>query len=135
MKKLGWYQGPDSHLDSTINCTITTFAKKIIQAKLNAKHYARSNQRGARLLAEEYALSANEYEHLLSAEYWTQCYECYDHYRTDSKGMLTRTVQDEVIEVTSRQELKDRHSSSMSYIEEFMLKVNAKRTLTFDGCD
>ena len=124
MKKLGWFLGPDSHLDSTLNCTLTTFARKIIQAKVNAKHYARSGQLYARLLAEEYAQSATEYENRLSYEY-------YDHYRKDSKGMLTRMVQDEVIEVISEQELKDRHSSCMNYIEEFMRVHNAKRTLTF----
>ena len=57
--------------------------------------------------------------------------EYYEKYHKDSKGMFTRMVQDEVIEVISDQELKDRHSACLNYIEEFMLCLKAKRTLTF----
>ena len=62
--------------------------------------------------------------------------EYYDTYHKDSKGMLTRMVQDEVIEVINEQEGRDRLSAMMNYTEEFMLCLKAKRKLAFTkwGC-
>ena len=65
----------------------------------------------------------------MSDKYWSECN--YVYYRKDSHGMHTRTVQDEVIEVTTEEELKDRYSSCINYIEDFMRVYNAKRALTF----
>ena len=129
MKELGWFHRPDSYLDIMPNWYLTIFARDIMQSKVQASNYARSNERGARLLAEEYAKSATEYESHMSNKYWSECN--YVYYRKDSNGMYTRTVQDEVIEVTTEEELKDRYSSCINYIKDFMRVYNAKNNLTF----
>ena len=56
---------------------------------------------------------------------------CKFYYSKDSHGRFYRTEQDEVIEVTTEEELEDRISSYINYTEEFMRVHNAKRTLTF----
>ena len=45
--------------------------------------------------------------------------------------MYTRTVQDEVIEVTTEEELKYKYSYCINYIKDSMRVYNAKRNLTF----
>ena len=121
MKELGW-----------ITPRITNCVRKIIQAKVNVKYYAsggassrtRLDKSARRRLAESHSEDAGMWEGGLLNAY-------YDTYHKDSKGMFTRMVEDEVIEVISDQELKDRHSACLNYTEEFMLCLDAKRTLTF----
>ena len=118
---------PDSFLDfGTSNWYLTYFARKIIQAKLHTINYARSDGCGAKLLAEKYAKSATEHERDMSNKFWE---ECERYYRKDSNGRRYRTEQDEVVEVISitEEELKDRYSSWINYIEEFMRVRNARK--------
>ena len=62
----------------------------------------------------------------MSKQVWWDC-ECY--YRKDSIGRRYRTEQDEVVEVTTEEKIKDRHSSCVNYIDEFMRVSNARRNL------
>ena len=80
------------------------------------------------LLAETYAKKAAELENALIERYR---FDCKFYYSKDSHGRFYRTEQDEVIEVTTDEELEDRISSYINYTEEFMRVHNAKRTLTF----
>ena len=106
----------------------TYCTRHIIIAKLHAENYARSNGVGAKLLAETYAKKAAEQEKALIKQYR---YDCNFYYSKDSHGRFYRTEQDEVIEVTSEEELEDRLSSFINYTEEFMRAHNAKRALMF----
>ena len=81
-----------------------------------------------KLLAEEYAKSATEYESRMSDKFWAEC--DYSYYRKDRNVMRIRTEQDEVIEVTTEEEKKDRYSSCVNYIDDFMGVRNARRNLT-----
>ena len=110
-----------------ITPALTDCVRKIIQAKVNIEHYADPRLPGAggnRLLAEKHAQNAGMWEGMLLNRF-------HDTYHNDSKGMLTRMVQDEVIEVISWQERRDRESAMLNYIEEFMLCLKAKRKLAF----
>ena len=80
------------------------------------------------LLAETYAKKAAELENALIERYR---FDCNSNYSKDSHGRFYRTEQDEVIEVTTDEELEDRISSYINYTEEFMRVHNAKRALTF----
>ena len=91
---------------------------------MRARDYARSNRCGAK----EYAKSATEDESYLSSKFWDVCG---DYYRKDSNGRRYRTEQDEVIEVTTEEELKDRYSSCVNYIDDFMKVSDAKRNLMY----
>ena len=117
---------PPNH--SIPNYGATNYTRQIILAKMHAKNYARSNGVGAKLLAETYAKKAAEQENALIQQYR---YDCNYYYSKDSHGRFYRTEQDEVIEVTTDEELKDRISSYINYTEEFMRVHNAKRPLTF----
>ena len=75
-----------------------------------------------------YAKEATKQENAMSN--WFR-FHCKMYYSKDSNGRFYRTEQDEVIEVTTEEELKDRLSSCINYTEEFMRVHNAKRTLTF----
>ena len=83
---------------------------------------------GARLLAETYAKEAAEQEKALIQGFRLYCNL---YYSIDSHGRFYRTEQDEVIELTSEEKLKDRYSSCVNYINDFMGVCNAKRNLTF----
>ena len=116
MKELGW-----------ITPALTDCVRKIIQAKVNIEHILDPHLQDAganRLLAKKHAHNAGFWEGMLLTRF-------YDNYHYDSKGMLVRMVQDEVIEVISWQERRDRESAMLNYIEEFMLCLKAKRPLTF----
>ena len=58
-------------------------------------------------------------------------FSCKYYYSKDSHGRFYLTEQDEVIELTTEEELEDRISSYINYTEEFMRVHNAKRALTF----
>ena len=94
---------------------------------MRAENYARSNSMGDKLLAETYAKRAAEQENALIQKYRD---DCNYYYSKDSHGRFYRTEQDEVIEVTTDEELEDRISSYINYTEEFMRVLNAKRSLT-----
>ena len=83
---------------------------------------------GAKLLAETHVWRAAELEKGLSYNFWFHCNIYYNN--KDSNGRFCRTEQDEVKEVITEEELKDRLSSCINYTEEFMRVHNAKRTLT-----
>ena len=110
------------------NQIATCWTRQIILAKMHAENYARSNGIGARLLAETYAKKATKQENALTQGFR---FFCNLYYSKDSHGRFYRTEQDEVIEVTTEEELEDRISSYINYTEEFMRVHNAKRALTF----
>ena len=110
------------------NTMATYYTRCIILAKMRAENYARSNDVGAKLLSETHAKRAVEHENALIQQYRK---DCDNYYSKGSHGRIYRTEQDEVIEVTTDEELEDRISSYINYTEEFMRAHNAKRTLTF----
>ena len=125
-KALGWFM-----LDTLENCVqpnrvATYYTKQIIIAKLRVGNYSRSNYIGTKLLAEEYAKIASKEEEKLTKTWWEQCNY---YYSKGSNGEHYRTEQDEVIEVTTGEELKDRYSSCVNYIDDFMTVSNARRNL------
>ena len=61
--------------------------------------------------------------------------EHYDYYSKDSHGRLYHTEQDEVTEVTTEKELKDRLSSCITYSVDFMREFRVKRALKFSETD
>ena len=69
-RELGWFITDRPHDFKTNllkpNWHLTVYTRKIIQAKLHARNYARSNVCGAKLLAEEFAKSATEHERHMS---------------------------------------------------------------------
>ena len=75
-----------------------------------------------------YDKEATKQEKTLSKAFW---FFCYLYYSKDSNGRFYRTEQDEVIEVTTEEELKDRYSSCINYIDDFMRVCNARRNLTY----
>ena len=127
-KEHGWFMLDNLANLGKPNSTATYYTRQIIIAKLRAEIYARSNGIGAKLLAETYAKKAAEQENALIQHYRFNC-NCY--YSKDSRGRFYRTEQDEVIEVTTEEELEDRIPSYINYTEEFMRVHNVKRTLTF----
>ena len=64
------------------------------------------------LLTETYAKRSTEQEIIMSNDYW---FNCNHYYRKDSNGRFYQTEQDEVIEVTTEEEL-----NYINYTEEFM---------------
>ena len=59
------------------------------------------------------------------------------YYSENGDGNLIRIEEDEVIEVTTEEELKETYSSCFNYIGDFMRAYNAKKDLTsqFMGCN
>ena len=127
-KERGWFT--PGTLTNTLkpNRILTYFTQKIILAKLNAVHYARSNGIGAMLLAETYAKEATEQEKELSEEFSSGCKRFYSN---DGNGRLYHTEQDEVTEVTTEKELEDRLSSCITYTEDFVREFGVERDLNF----
>ena len=81
---------------------------------------------GANLLAEKYTKIATEQQKNLSEWFW---FDCNHYYRKDSNNRRYRTDQDEVIEVTTEEQLKTRLASYVNYIDEFMRVCNLRRNL------
>ena len=96
------------------------------------ERYARSYGARSRQFYETYAKKAIEQETRLSEAFrLTGNSVCNDYYSKDSHGRLYHTEQDEVTEVTTEKELKDRLSSCITYSEDFMREFRVKRALKF----
>ena len=114
-KESGWFVPEtfanalnDNFLALFPNYRATNYTRQIILAKMHAENYARSNGVGAKLLAETYAKKVAEQENALIN--WFR-FHCNRYYSKDSHSRFYRTEQDEVIEVTTKEELENRISS------------------------
>ena len=118
-KELGWFTPYQDAMLHDPNRQVTHYIKQIILAKLSYKNYARPSAPAGRKGTSRDCLRAREQ---MYNSYWldVQLYygETYD-------GNLTRTEEDEVIEVTTEEQLKTRYSS----FDQFLGVSNARRNL------
>ena len=96
-----------------------------ILAKLRYKNYARSSAISARLCENEQAMIAWEQEDKKSRRFWL---DVQFYYNETWDGNLTQTEEDEVIEVTTEEQLRARYSS-FDNIEQFLTVSNARRKI------
>ena len=78
------------------------FIRQIIAAKLRIENYARCSAIVAKLCAEKYAVIASEQKEKMIYWFWNPCGR---YYSKDKDGNCYQTQEDEVIQVTTEEQL------------------------------
>ena len=101
---------------------------KAINAKLCVERYAKSSANGANLCIQSYRKIVTEQALRMNKIFKRICDYIYSR---DKDSNFYRTVEDDVVEVLTEEQLKSRYSTYTNYIENFMRVRLLRRNIAF----